>query len=69
MADGRDVVKARIQADPGPVEQGEKVGEHEVRFHFGLWSLHGNGVGQFDKPDLDLGALPVELAFEVLSRV
>ena len=52
-----------------PIEQGKKVGEHEVGFHLGLWSLHGDGVGQFNEPDLDLGPLAVELALEVLPRV
>jgi len=52
-----------------PVEKGKEVREDEVRFDLGLWSLDGDGVGEFDEPDLDLGALAVELALEVLTRV
>jgi hypothetical protein len=52
-----------------PVKKGEEVGEHEVGFHLGLWSLPGDGVGQFDEPDFDLGPLAVELALEVLPRI
>ncbi|MGQ9411150.1 hypothetical protein [Mycolicibacterium gilvum] len=51
------------------VEQGEEVVEHQPVDDLGFGALNGNGVGELDEPDLDLGAFAVKLAFEVLACV